>query len=388
MFNPHKWQKTPNKINEFSKVDTNNDIERLIELIESTCVDITDGYQNWMNVAFALINKFGSNAREYFHRISKFHRDYTSENCDKHFDSFFKSKGSGITIASLFWIAKQNNVVLKKGYSNLGEKNPLIQKTKLNDEKLMKFPLHVFPDVIADYVRQSAESINCPEDFIAVSMLSTFATAISNKRCAEVKKDWQELATLFICFISVPGTKKSAALKKALLPVKNLDNFFWEEGKREDKEYEKNIKEYEQELLKWKSLSKSERLNADIPEKPKMKYTEQLTVEDITTEALSVLLSKSKTGTLMEFDEFSSWVKGMNQYKSGQGNDLEYYLKLWGAKRIKIDRKGQKSIYVDDPVVNILGGTQPETLDLLYSKNNVDLQQKCGQIVKSCSNFS
>ena len=49
-------------------------------------------------------------------------------------------------------------------------------------------------------------------------------------------------------------------------------------------------------------------------------------ISDATIEALTSLLQKQPQGVLFIQDELIAWVKGMNQYRQGNGSDMEKWL--------------------------------------------------------------
>jgi hypothetical protein len=49
-------------------------------------------------------------------------------------------------------------------------------------------------------------------------------------------------------------------------------------------------------------------------------------------------------------------------YRGGRGGDRQAFLSLWAVAPIKVDRKGQESIFITEPVVSVTGGVQPEML--------------------------
>jgi len=86
-------------------------VENLIKTIENRGVDLTVGYENWRNIAFALASEFGESGRWYFHSLSRFNSDYNSSECDRQYSNCLKSGGNGITIATLFWMAKNSGII-------------------------------------------------------------------------------------------------------------------------------------------------------------------------------------------------------------------------------------------------------------------------------------
>jgi len=62
------------------------DIEKIVNQIESRRLDITSQYDDWIKIAFSLIDAIGEEGRSYFHRLSRFYQGYTQKECDEQFD--------------------------------------------------------------------------------------------------------------------------------------------------------------------------------------------------------------------------------------------------------------------------------------------------------------
>ena len=83
-----------------------SDIDLLVSRIEAAHTDITGSYADWRNLGFALADELGEAGRDYFHRISRFYSRYSYTDCNRQFDQCLKSQGYGITIKTLFHLAK------------------------------------------------------------------------------------------------------------------------------------------------------------------------------------------------------------------------------------------------------------------------------------------
>ena len=57
-----------------------------IEALEKIGLDVTNSYENWYKIAFALARSFGEYGRELFHRISRFHEKYNEVKCDRKYE--------------------------------------------------------------------------------------------------------------------------------------------------------------------------------------------------------------------------------------------------------------------------------------------------------------
>lgn len=94
-------------------MDTKNDTEKLIEQINSKRIDITGSYDEWLKIGFAIESEFGISGREYYHAISKYNPDYNTETCNDQYNKCLKNNNTGISIKTLFHIAKQHGIVVK-----------------------------------------------------------------------------------------------------------------------------------------------------------------------------------------------------------------------------------------------------------------------------------
>ena len=61
-----------------------------------------------------LAEALGEDGRDFFHRLSRFNADYNQAEADKQYDACLRSDGSGITPRSLFHIAQQHGITVRK----------------------------------------------------------------------------------------------------------------------------------------------------------------------------------------------------------------------------------------------------------------------------------
>lgn len=108
------------------------DIETIVRQIEERKIDITNGYENWLKLGFALVDGLGEQGRQYFHRLSCFHAQYDFKQADKQFTSCLKANRNGITIKSFFQLAKDNGIKLNH-ISKKRQDESYIKKTSKPD---------------------------------------------------------------------------------------------------------------------------------------------------------------------------------------------------------------------------------------------------------------
>lgn len=92
--------------------DNRTKVEELITKIQHNHIDITDGYETWLKIGFALAEEFRESGRIYFHQVSQWHPEYDTQECDKQFTNCLKSNRNGISIASFFHVCKQYGITL------------------------------------------------------------------------------------------------------------------------------------------------------------------------------------------------------------------------------------------------------------------------------------
>jgi len=222
------------------------------------------------------------------------------------------------------------------------------------------FPVDVFPDPVREFIQQASESMQVDESFIALPMLVCAAAAIGNTRRVQMKPDWKEPPILWGAIIGRSGTTKSPALDSVVEFVHKRQQEAFDSHKGE-------LAEYKRRLFDWKQIPKDSRGLDDHPgDKPQ---PERFLVSDITVEALADRLENSPRGVLASADELAGWVKGFGQYKRGNGNDVESWISLYGARSLTIDRKtGDKpTIHIERAAVCVLGGIQPGTLQRCFT---------------------
>ncbi len=89
------------------------DIENVIQQIQERKIDLTDSYQDWINIGFAFADQFGEQGRVFFHQISEQNPNYNNFDCNTQFDKCLKSGKSGISIRTFFKMAKQQGVDIR-----------------------------------------------------------------------------------------------------------------------------------------------------------------------------------------------------------------------------------------------------------------------------------
>lgn len=218
------------------------------------------------------------------------------------------------------------------------------------DEKAIEpFPLEVFPKMLQWYIETVAKSISCPIDFVAASVLSAMATAIGGKRKLQIKPGWQVNPVLWIGLVGESGEGKSPAMEAALAPLR--------------KRVKENAERYKLALAQYEDDRQAAKKDHTL-ETPKAPVRESLVVNNTTLEALRLAVERSSAGVLLASDELAGWLRSMCAYS--QGPDRQCWLSLWSSIDEESHRKTSGVTYLENPIVNLIGGIQPDIISCLH----------------------
>ncbi|MRS05935.1 DUF3987 domain-containing protein, partial [bacterium] len=66
-------------------------------------------------------------------------------------------------------------------------------------------------------------------------------------------------------------------------------------------------------------------------------------------------------------DELASWFRNFNRYNAG--SEMEFWLSVWSAKPVSIDRKSDEPVYIQLPFISVAGTIQTGVLNELAKDN-------------------
>ena len=232
---------------------------------------------------------------------------------------------------------------------------PLIEEYNYNKEDL-KFPIDIFPKPIQSYILECNSKLDSNVDYMGCSLLWLISVCIGNSIEIEVKRGWNENATLWISLVGKAGIGKTPSINNIIFPLQKINS-------REIKSYYKELEKFEF----YDNLSAKEKNEYPEVQKPIKK---QFIANDITLEALIDLHQESDNAVGMFKDELAGWLKDMNRYRAG--SDLEFWLSCWSGKSVSLNRLTRKGSFIDKPFIPVLGGIQPSILNSFYTEENKD----------------
>lgn len=252
----------------------------------------------------------------------------------------------------------------------------------------------MLPKKLWCYVDNQAHRLSTPHEYVCIPLLIAIASNIGTKVSILPKMldDWEIVPNLWGAIIGNPSTKKSPALRAGVKPLHNLIYKAKEDYNQLKKDFDiqKEVNEFKIKVAKeeLKRLAKHQAIQAEDTDKP-------ITEDDLTAKAKSIteankaddtapmlkryitndstyqklgeLLSQTHNGLLVERDELTGLLASLE----GEGNDeaRNFYLEAFnGTGSHVMDRIGRGSIFIENHCLSLVGGIQPDKLELYLSR--------------------
>ena len=224
------------------------------------------------------------------------------------------------------------------------------------------------PDTLSPWVADIADRMQCPPDFVGVSVLVAIGALVGRKVAIrpQRKTDWFEVANLWGCIVGQPGMLKSPAMNEALKPLNKLEAEARKENeealaefRRAERVHELKVKASERKAAKLSAEDiDGDVLAGDAPEPPRMR---RYIVNDTTYESLGLTLAHNPDGVLAFRDELVSLLKYLDDERNASARS--FYLTAWnGTSGYTFDRIVRGSTHIDAACLSLLGSTQPGRL--------------------------
>jgi hypothetical protein len=211
------------------------------------------------------------------------------------------------------------------------------------------FPTELLPDIARQYVQEHSQAIGIDCAFVAVPLLPTLAGLIGQSRRLFIKKNWTEPSILWAATVADVSTGKTPGWQAAIAPAKAIERAIYENRRLAEKQYEEALQEFKADKDKLKNK----------PAKPEI--VTQLTLDDVSMEALVDIHSSNWHGMLLACDELAGWLRSFDLYRQGKGRDVENWLSIYNGNSCQVNRKTDGyRIYLPSAAVSVCGTIQPE----------------------------
>lgn len=253
-------------------------------------------------------------------------------------------------------------------------------------------PAAMLPMTLRGWVIDTAERMECPQEYVAVSAISMLGAALGAAVGIRPKRydDWTVVPNLWGAIIGPPGTLKSAAIANAVAPLAVLDRDEAEQHKAAMKDHEvkaasydakkqqleKQLKEQVQSGRDQHALAAAEDELRQL-EEPSKPSERRFLVHDTTMEAMGEIMSKNANGVLLVKDELMELIHLWE--REGRKAERPFYLETWnGDSSRTIDRIGRGSLRIENMCLSMIGGIQEEPFKeyLMTASHNDGLIQR------------
>lgn len=239
------------------------------------------------------------------------------------------------------------------------------------------FPMAALPDAFGPWVRDVAERMHCPPDFVAVPLLVAGASLVARHVGIrpQQKTDWIERGNLWALIVGRPGIMKSPAMSQALAPIERLEaraaeNFNAQAAQHQAEAMAAKLKA--EANVKAARAALKDNAKADVsallidPEEGEAPNRRRFVVNDLTYEKLGEILSANPDGVLSVRDEMRGLFLSLAREESAPAR--AFYLQAWSGGSYTFDRIGRGTVTVEDARLSIIGGIQPGPLSELVQQ--------------------
>lgn len=243
-----------------------------------------------------------------------------------------------------------------------------------NADKKIQFPMEIFEPKVGDLIVDLAKRMNAPREYIAASFITGASILMDGVYSLNVQSssNWVEHPILWAAIVGGASQKKTPCLNIIKAIIDKIELQLQEKYEEEEKKYKRELSAYKREKEQNKK-NKDKKASINLLEEPEKPYPQVITVQNATTEALSMLLKNNHgRGIGIFVDELASFLKGLGQYKNGNGADEEYLLQAWKKQQGRQARKTDNENFIIIPSHNIIGTIQPHVLELTLLKDGLE----------------
>jgi hypothetical protein len=210
------------------------------------------------------------------------------------------------------------------------------------------FPVDALPDVLRAYVEGRARIMGADPCALAWAALSACSAALDGRTRLRMKRhdqSWMVPPSLWVALIGEPSTKKTPIFQETWAPLQALQTVA--------------VRAYMDQVATWKRLPKAERETVPPPPPPR-----RLISNDATIESLQNILASQDRGVAMMFDELASFIGGMDKYSNNGrgGSERAFFLRAYTGGPHIVDRVSRGIVSLDNLLITICGGIQPDRL--------------------------
>ncbi|MFA5299132.1 MAG: DUF3987 domain-containing protein [Lutibacter sp.] len=384
-FNPSDWVsdkpiQTSQSQKPLQSLGTNNDIEEIAKRIEFSALDIAPNYADWRDLGFALADALGESGRNYYHRLSRFYPSYSQSETDKQYSACLASHGHGVTIKTLYHLAKSAGVsvsIPQPQKANSGFLSPLGESTRRgveveakssipqngemeemgNQEKqLPAFPKEIF-ESLPGLLHAITSNADSPEDadLLLLGSLTVFSACMPN--VYGVYGQHEVFPNLFL-FVTAKASAGKGRLSLCRRLVEPIHQMMRQQCKVEQEEYKFKLTQYN---------ASSDKAHEEKPEEPPLR-TLIIPANNSATGLFQLLKENNEKGLIFETEGDTL----AQTFKSEHGNYSDGFRKAFHHETISYNRrKDREFVELASPQLSaLLSGTPKQVSSLIPNAEN------------------
>lgn len=223
---------------------------------------------------------------------------------------------------------------------------------------ILPFDSSLLPARLRAGVVDIAERLNCPIEYVAVPMLISAGVAVGNRIGILPKRfdtSWEVYPALWGGIIGPPGSMKTPAQLETMKGLRDLEQQAAQAYASALNRYQQDVRLFEKQKKEFDNGKGPWPTEPTRP--PKIRYL----VNDVTYQALGVILADNPSGVLAHADELSGLLRTLDS--PGQEGARGFFLAGWGGRGSHtFDRITRGSVVLNNYTLSIFGGFQPDRI--------------------------
>jgi hypothetical protein len=353
--------------------DSNSDeINLIASRIEASAIDIAPNYADWRDLGFALADALGESGRHYYHRLSRFYSGYTETETNNQFDKCLKSKRQGITIKTLYHLAKtaginiatsqaiqSPNTETKLSPSPIGEGSGVRSETVDMEETQIApptFPDEVYTDLPHLLQLVTEKSISAEDkDLLLLGSLVVISACLPNIYGIYAERTVFPNLFLFLTAQASAGKGRLTLCRKLVEPIHRK---LREQAKAAYEEYQCKLTEY---------AAAKNKSGLERPVEPPLRML-IIPANNSATGLFQVLNDNQGIGLIFETEGDTLALT----FKSEYGNYSDGFRKAFHHETISYNRrKDREFVELETPRLSaLLSGTPKQVSTLIPNAEN------------------
>lgn len=356
-----------------------NDVLTAIACLQTLGAEFYDNYDKWLRVGMILHSvDSGQEMFSVWDAWSRNSKKHAPGACAEKWATFKTGEnGKRLTIATIVHYANESGAQNDGKFpaSTMGWEEP----ASLDAVDVPHFPAEgVFSNELHEYVAAVAESLQVPQDMVAMMTLGVFGLALAKKIEVHVQGDHREPVNVFVVNVAPSSERKSAVCHELAAPLHKYEHSVNAELEPEIAVYESRKRTLAKKLSAAETAAASSKgdLDRQSAERERDDLARELAAleknavrklalsvgSDCTPERLVGILGEQggRLGLIDSEGGLFSMMRG--RYAKNAEPNTDAYCKAYSGDDIRVDRVKKPTEMVKKPALTIVVFVQPEIL--------------------------